>query len=183
MPEDGQLLRAYQETGDQSAFAALVKKHLPLTYSVAVRQCRGNTAMAEDVAQRVFADLARKSRSLEKHPSLAAWLVRAAHYTAIDLVRAEARRQAREKAAMPMLLNDPTPDWERARPAIDAALSKLSGSDRAAVLLRCFEARPFREIAAALHTTEDVARMRFDRALERLRTHLGRRGDVRMGSC
>lgn len=84
---------------------------------------------------------------------------------------------------MPMLLNKFAPDWEKARPAIDAALSKLSGSDRAAVLLRCFEARPFREIAAALHTTEDAAWMRFDRALERLRTHLGRRGDVRMGSC
>jgi hypothetical protein len=69
-----------------------------------------------------------------------------------------------------------TVDWDRIRPELDGVLDELADRDRNAVLLRFFENRPYAEIGAALKLTEDAARMRVDRALEKLRTILARRG-------
>ena len=66
-------------------------------------------------------------------------------------------------------------DWERVRPVLDDAMRDLAAADREAVLLRFFEQRPFAEIGAALNVTDDAARMRVDRALEKLRALLARR--------
>ena len=62
-------------------------------------------------------------------------------------------------------------EWERTRPLIDEALHTLSATDREAVLLRFFQGRPFAEIGAALRLTEEAARKRVERALEKLPPH------------
>src|SRR6185369_14902396 len=79
---------------------------------------------------------------------------------------------------MNQLLCDPAPDldWERLRPVLDAAMLELNETDREAVLLRYFDNRPHAEIASRLGLSENAARMRVDRALEKLRTLLARRG-------
>jgi len=78
---------------------------------------------------------------------------------------------------MNALLSEPDPaDWERLRPLIDDAIHELDERDREAVLLRYFENRPFAEIGATLRLSADAARMRVDRALEKLRAALARRG-------
>ena len=66
--------------------------------------------------------------------------------------------------------------WLRVRPLIDDALLALPEKDRAAVLLRYFEGRPFAEIGAALELEENAARMRIERALDRLQGALAKRG-------
>jgi hypothetical protein len=70
----------------------------------------------------------------------------------------------------------PEPAWDRVGPVLDAAMHDLGETDRLAVLVRCFERRPFAEVGARLGLTENAARMRVDRALDRLRGHLARRG-------
>jgi hypothetical protein len=52
----------------------------------------------------------------------------------------------------------------------------LGEKDREAVLLRFFEGRAFGEIGAALRVSEDAARVRVNRALEKLRELLEKRG-------
>lgn len=69
-------------------------------------------------------------------------------------------------------------EWERLRPAIDDALHTLGETDREAVLLRFFEGRAFAEIGAALRLTEEAARKRVDRALDKLQRALTQRGIV-----
>ncbi len=69
-------------------------------------------------------------------------------------------------------------DWGRVAPVLDAAIDQLSESDRTAVLLRFVDRRPFSEIGAVLRLTEDAARMRIDRALDKLRLLLKRRGII-----
>src|SRR6266498_879069 len=64
MTSDGELLRRYTETNSENAFAELVERHLNLVYSAALRQVNGDAHLAQDVAQTVFADLARKAASL-----------------------------------------------------------------------------------------------------------------------
>ena len=71
---------------------------------------------------------------------------------------------------------EPSAQWERLRPVIDEVLEGLDARDREAILIRFFEGRPFADMGAALRISQDAARMRVDRALDKLRTKLERRG-------
>lgn len=74
MNDDASLLREFAQTGAESAFAELVRRHLDLVHSAALRQVAGDAHHAEDVTQAVFVELARKARRLTNHRSLAGWL-------------------------------------------------------------------------------------------------------------
>jgi RNA polymerase sigma factor (sigma-70 family) len=180
MRSDGELLHRYAQGGSEEAFAELVHRHLNLIYSAAVRQVNGNTALAEDVVQSVFTDLARKAMPLSARPSLTGWLYTSTHFAAAKVLRAEQRRHQREREAQAMheLRQDsgPNRDWEQVRPMLDQAMHELKPADREAILLRFFENRPLADVGSKLGLNENAARMRIDRALEKLRVLLSRRG-------
>src|SRR5262245_62110370 len=146
MTPDGELLGRHAETGSEDAFAELVRRHLDLVYSAALRQVGGDAHLAQDVAQSVFTDLARKSHFLANRPVLTGWLYTSTHFAAAKAVRTERRRQTREQEAYAMreLLNDSGPglDWERLWPVLDQVMHELKESDREAILMRYFEKRP-----------------------------------------
>ncbi|MEO7412568.1 MAG: sigma-70 family RNA polymerase sigma factor [Opitutaceae bacterium] len=178
MPDDIELLGRYAREGSEEAFAELVRQRLGFVYSVALRGVGGDTHLAEDVVQRVFSDLARKAPQLAQRAVLTGWLYRSARFEAIDVVRTERRRRRREQEAeiMPMLHDQTETDWEAIRPTLDQAISELGETDRDALMLRFFEERPFTEIGQRLRLTEDTARKRVERALDKLRMTLARRG-------
>src|SRR5882757_717875 len=66
--------------------------------------------------------------------------------------------------------------WNRLRPVLEDVMQDLGAHDREAILLRFFEDRSFPEIGATLDLKEDAVRMRVDRAMEKLRGLLARRG-------
>jgi RNA polymerase sigma factor (sigma-70 family) len=177
---DGALLRRYADRQDEAAFAELVRRHVDLVYAAALRKVGGDAHSAGDVTQRVFTDLARKAASLARHPALAGWLFTATHYAATQLVRAERRRRAHEQTAHTMneLAHDPAAaiDGERLRPLLDDVVLELDECDREAVLLRFFEGRGFAELGARLQLSEDGARSRVERALEKMQGLFARRG-------
>ena len=180
MSDDAELLRRYSEEKSQEAFAELVRRHLGLVYHAALRQLGGDAHRAEDVAQLVFTDLARKAGELARRPVLASWLFTSTRFSALQVVRGERRRQAREQElyAMSEISSEPTDpaDWEQMRPVIDDVLNSLGETDREAVLLRFFEGRPFAEVGERIAVSADAARVRVDRALEKMRGELARRG-------
>ena len=61
MNDDTQLLRRYADEGFEAAFAEVVRRHVDLVYGAALRQTHGNAALAQDVVQGVFTDMARKA--------------------------------------------------------------------------------------------------------------------------
>src|SRR5215469_1368577 len=156
----------------QDAFAELVNRHLPLVYSAALRQMR-SPQLAEEISQSVFAQLAHHATTLKPKTVLAAWLHRVTCHAAIDTVRREARRQARERIACEMstLMNDEAADWTQIEPHLDQAVQSLDETDRAAILLRFFENKSLREVGETLGASEDAAQKRVSRALDRLRDY------------
>jgi RNA polymerase sigma factor (sigma-70 family) len=180
MSNDSELLRRYVEEHSESAFTQLVDEHLNLVYSAALRETNGARAMAEDLAQAVFTELARKSPRLVGHPSLAGWLYTTVRHLAANLRRADHRRRCREEEAQSMneLLAEDAPDqaWHQIRPVLDDALHELNEAERAAVVLRFLENRSLREVGTAMGLQENAARMRVDGALDKLRGFLARRG-------
>lgn len=179
MADDRQLLRQFAADHSESAFGELVTRHLPLVYSIAVRQANGDAHLAKDIAQLVFTDLARKVRALSGDIVLAGWLHRATIFAARQVLRGERRRHLREQQAATMnAIQSETEngDWRRIRPLLDDALEHLNQTDRDALLLRFFEQRSLADVGAHLGGTEDAARKRIARALEKLRTNLQRRG-------
>jgi RNA polymerase sigma factor (sigma-70 family) len=148
----------------------------------------GDHALAQDVAQLVFSDLAVKARSIPPGTPLGGWLHRHAFFTASKAVRSEVRRRAREAhtaTTAATMTEDPSnvlPDgdpeavWARLAPHIDAELATLSADDRAALVLKYFEKRSVRSIATELGLSEDATRKRIDRALEKMRRRLKKKG-------
>ncbi len=181
MMDDSTLLRRYAQDRSESDFAELVNRHLNLVYSAAIRQVNGDTHLAQDVTQLVFTDLARKAARLADHRVLAGWLFTSTRFAAAKLVRGERRRQVREQEAQLMQENsaaDPGSqfDWGRVRPVLDEALGELDERDREAILLRYLGGCDYAQVGAKLSLSENAARMRTDRAVDKLRVLLARRG-------
>ncbi|MEO6876593.1 MAG: TonB family protein [Opitutaceae bacterium] len=180
MTDDPQLLRSYALERSEIAFAELVKRHLNFVYATALRKANGDTHLAEDATQQVFADLARKAGALSQRAVLTGWLFTSSRFAVSRLIRGEQRRKAREQAAQLMDLTQDeatdTVDWDRLRPVLDDALAELSETDREAVLLRFFEGLGFARIGTKLDLTENAARMRVERALDKLAALLAKRG-------
>ena len=167
--EDSQLLAEYVRAGSEAAFRTLVERHLNLVHGSALRQL-SEPHLAEEVTQAVFILLARKAGSLGHKTVLAGWLFRTTRFVAARVRRTEYRRLRREQEAFEMHQIASSPDsWDRIAPVLDEALEKLGASERDAVLLRFIEGRNHREVGAALGLSEEAARKRIDRALEKLR--------------
>jgi RNA polymerase sigma factor (sigma-70 family) len=174
------LLHRYVTERSEAAFTELVQQYIDVVYSAALRQVNNDPIAAEDVTQAVFTDLARKAPRLVRHTSLTGWLYTSTRYLSTKVRRTEHRRVVREQEAYAMnqLLHSTAPDpaWEELRPVLDEAMHELSPADREAVLLRYFERRPIAEIGTWLGLTEDTARKRVARAIDKLRGNLAKRG-------
>lgn len=177
--DDISLLREYVAHESDDAFAALVKRHVDKVYSIALRHTC-NPHQAEEIAQAVFVILARRARQLGSRVILSGWLCRTARLTAMTFVRSETRRARREQEAyMQNLPVEPESDvWPQIEPLLDAAMAKLSEADYLAVVLRFFDGKSMKEVGAALGASEAAAKVRVNRAVEKLRLFFARRGIV-----
>jgi RNA polymerase sigma factor (sigma-70 family) len=184
MNDEAKQLRRFVDQGDEEAFNEIVENHFALVYSTALRQLNGDAQLAQDVAQIVFTDLARKARWLPSKIMLAGWLYQAARFSGAKTVRTEQRRRAREEAfVMQESMSEPSSEWDQIRPLLDAAMARLDTKDRDAVLLHYFELKSFRTVGAVLGLSDDAAQKRVSRALAKLRTILAGSGVPVSASC
>lgn len=177
MIEDGELLETYARQGNEASFETLVNRYVNLVYSAAWRQT-GDREQARDVTQAVFVILARKAGSLGSKTILSGWLYRTSHFVALEALRAERRRKLREATMIQSTECEEKAEdlWEKVSPKVDAAMEQMKDIDRNAILLRFFQGKSYGEVAAALGVNEAAAKKRVNRAMERLRQLLSRRG-------
>lgn len=180
MTESQRLLADYAENGSEAAFRELVARYINLVYSTALRLVEGDAHLAEDVTQTVFVRLSGKAGQLSGEIMLGGWLHRDTCFVASKIMRRERRRQARERQAALMHAqpDHSAANLEKVAPLLDDAINRLGNEDRTAILLRYFEQHDFRSVGAALGSNEDAARMRVNRALEKLHALLKQRGVV-----
>src|SRR3954469_10208271 len=131
---DLELLARYTGQHAEEAFAEVVRRHVDLVHSAALRQVR-SPHLAEEVVQSTFIKLASHAHRLKSGTIVTAWLYQVTRREAIDVVRREARRQLREQIATEMnSINATDADWTHIQPMLDDAMQALDDTDRAAVL-------------------------------------------------
>ena len=178
--DDMELVRQYAAQQSESAFAALVSRHTNLVYSASLRQVR-DPHLAEEVTQAVFILLARKAGSLDAQTILPGWLYRTACYVSNSALKEEYRRRRREQEAYMQSTIDETTTaaaWNQMSPLLEEAMLRLGQADRDALLLRFFEGYTLNEVSTALGMSEEAAKKRVNRAVEKLRRFFTKRGIV-----
>ncbi|MES2466853.1 MAG: sigma-70 family RNA polymerase sigma factor [Verrucomicrobiota bacterium] len=176
---DRELLTSFVKTADGAAFATLTERHLGLVFGTACRRTRSRE-MAQEAAQNTFCRLARHAPRIWVGNSLAPWLHAVALREAGTLMRAEAARQR----ALDRLAAFTSPEDSAASPSapppgsehLDEALASLPEAARRILILRYLQGLSLREVACEEDTSEEAARKRITRALERLTHLLARRG-------
>jgi RNA polymerase sigma factor (sigma-70 family) len=178
-----ELLRAYAATRCGTAFRELVAGWTGMVYATALRIARGQETLAEDITQTVFSRLAAAPEKVKDARALGAWLHAAATGFTLDALRLEARRRRREETSQHLIMHTPGPPAPDAgdgrhelAPEIDGALSKLPPQDSQLLVMRFWQQQDWRSIGRNLGLSDDAAQKRMNRALERLRRILARRG-------
>ena len=185
---DEVVFRRYISGGDNDALGELIRRYAGLVYSAARRQVR-DPHLAEDVMQNVFVTFVRRAREVRSVAALGTWLLQTTRYTSANAVRTDSRRRTHERAAWlsrPQVASAANPveasianeqsQWDLICPLLDEAISRLAGADQTVVVLRFLRGLSLREVGRATGTTEEGARKRIQRAIERLRNQLAKLG-------
>ncbi len=171
---DRELLNQYVQAGSKDAMCELVRRHSGMVHATALREL-GDSHLADDVTQSVFIVLMRRARELTGRETLGGWLFKTTLYATADMRRQRRRREFHEREAAVNKPVESPPDQanhDEMRPLLNAAITRLRSDDRDAILLRYLEGRPISEVATGLGITENTARQRIFRALERLRKEI-----------
>jgi RNA polymerase sigma factor (sigma-70 family) len=174
---DGELLRAFVDTGHEQAFEEIVRRHGPMVRGVCQRLL-GSLPDAEDAFQATFLLLLRRASSIRKTESLAGWLHGVARRMAADARRSAARRHDHERKA-PAESSPGPPDRAALCEVcliLEEEIERLPATYREPFVLCCLEQLGCSDVAARLHLNEPTVRNRLSRARKMLRQRLTRRG-------
>lgn len=170
------LIESWRKDNNPEAFQVLVERHGGMVYGAALRVLR-DAGQAEDVAQECFFEMARAGRRLP-HTSVAGWLHRVATRRAVDRLRSDIRRRNREEAAARDKAVSHDAGWAEIRELVDEAIAALPDDLRAPLVAHYLEGQTHAELADTWGLDRSTVTKRIQRGVERLRTHLKRRGVV-----
>ena len=163
------------KTGDEAAFAALVRRHQNMVFSVALHMLRSRPA-AEDLAQEVFLELYRSLAKLESDAHVVSWLRRVASHRCIDEIRRRNHRPEFPTDALPDPGHAPQTREVFVAEKLQALVADLPARARMVVVLRFQEEMDPTEIAQTLDMPVNTVKSHLRRSLAALRERLMGRG-------
>jgi RNA polymerase sigma factor (sigma-70 family) len=174
---DEQLLNDFAVRRDESAFAALVRRHGPMVLGVC-RRVLGHVQDAEDVFQAAFLVLARRAGGVRDKAALASFLHGTAYRLALSARRAAARRRKHEAQAPARPMDNPSSEllWREVQTLLDEEIARLPDAYRNVFILCCLESLSRAETAQRLELKEGTVSSRLTEARKRLQKRLARRG-------
>ncbi len=183
---DAELLRLYLDQRSEDAFAMIGKRYARLVYGVCLRET-GRPTLAEDASQEALLLLSRKASSLRDRNDLAGWLFLAARFTCKNMLKQERRTRLLEERAFQDRIeqeklnasrsgSSQMSEWDEIEPHFNDILFRLKPADRQAVLLRFVQEESLKEVGDRLGISENTARMRVNRAVDKIRVFLERAG-------
>jgi RNA polymerase sigma-70 factor (ECF subfamily) len=173
---DSQDLLARAKTGDQAAFAAIIRKHQNMVFSVALHMLRSRPA-AEDLAQEVFLELYRSLHRLESDAHVVSWLRRVAGHRCIDEIRRRNHRQEFATDTLPDPGHSPETREVFVAERLEELVAELPERARMVVVLRYQEEMEPTEIADALGMPVNTVKSHLRRSIIALRERLMGRGE------
>lgn len=178
-PTDCELLRQYARHDSQRAFTEIVDRYQAMVLGTAYRRT-GCLELARDLAQEVFATLARKASLLVGRASVGGWLHQATVYQSMRALQSESRRHSRHQALLVEAAEKPkglgAPSGPERWAVLEESIDALPGTDREALVLHYYQDLSYSDMAQVLGTSEPAVRQRVSRALERLGSRLRERG-------
>ena len=150
-PDDAALVRAVQQHDDRAAFGQLVSRHQSAVRTVLRRLTRGDSGLADDLAQDTFVLAWRNIRHFRFEAKFSTWIYR----IAINAWRSEARRKREllldlDEGELPADdTGEDMPDIV-ARLDLERALATLSDGERAAIAACYYADLSHEEAAQAL---------------------------------
>jgi len=175
------LIRAIAE-GDHQAFERLVKRYQNPLCNFVYRYV-GDRGTAEDITQEVFMRVYRSASRFFPKARVSSWLFK----IALNLSLNELKRRQRQRLDE-MVVHDeqgyrsadaaslPATPGHASEEEIMATLDKLSGKQRAALLLRVNEGLSYREIGETLGLSVQSVEALIFRARRQLRASMRRKG-------
>ncbi|MCH7797576.1 MAG: RNA polymerase sigma factor [Planctomycetes bacterium] len=180
MPSGASLEETLQRAaaGDEIAWREIVETWSPRVFGLIRAQC-GNVDLAEEITQSTFCTVVERIGRYSEVGRFESWLFR----IAMNRLRDEMRRRRRhanpvETETLIGLAGaadgppEPSPPGGEERSALEAALARLSESDRQVVHLRHISGLSFARIAEILGEPLGTVLARQHRALKKLRQHL-----------
>jgi RNA polymerase sigma factor (sigma-70 family) len=174
---DALLLERFLTLREEEAFAALVRRHGPMVFSVC-RGVLGHWHDAEDAFQATFLTLAQKASTIRRGQALGSWLHEVAYHLAVKAQARAAHRRAQECLPPAAASTDPVLRMtvQELQLVLHEELARLPEKYRAPLVLCYLEGRTQEEAARQLGWTRRRVKGRLQRGRERLHARLARRG-------
>ncbi len=161
--DDRVLVQASQD-GDLDAFEALVRRHQPAVYRVALRML-GSEADAQDATQETFVRAWRGLGRFRRESETTTWLYRIVTRRCLDVIGARRPSKALDEIELSSRVDvaDAAEQRERLR-AVTRAIAALPGDQRVTLVLREFEGLSYEQVADVLETSVPAVKGRIHRA-------------------
>ncbi len=172
---DSRLLTRYLTARDETAFAAIVRRHGSLVYGTCLR-ILGNRDEADDAFQATFFVLARRANTLNLDRSVGPWLHGVALRVAKKLRGQTVRRRLREMSAAKSERVDAAGPQHEFWAIIDEELSRMSLPQREVLVLCDLGGQSHSRTAESLGLAKGTITTRLGKAREELASRLRRRG-------
>ena len=163
------------QEGDSAAFAALVRRHQSMVFSLALHVLRDRSA-AEDLAQEVFLELFRSLRKLESPAHVVSWLRRVTSHRCIDELRRARHRMEWATDTVPDVGDEPRSREFFLEGRLKDLVRRLPPRARMVMVLRYQEDMEPSEIAETLNMPVNTVKSHLRRSMAVLRAALLKEG-------